>query len=521
MGIMFGRAKESVFSQNYDLNDEETEEYKSRIRLLQEIGEEATSVSEGSKLLERILKVIQQTVHASAASLLLTDEAKGDLYFQVVLGDAEAKLRQMRLVPDRGIAGWVARNARPVLANDVTTDSRFDRNIDDITGFSTESIIAVPLKRGVKVIAVLEVLNKSDGSEFTVRDMRVLEGFTSIKAVILLVSMAATAINNINSLALDQALLDGYRSTAEAWASAVDTRDSFAYAHSQRVKEYTMLAANYLNLSLQELQAIEFGALFHDIGKIDIDVSMLSKPGPLTDEEWNIMREHSQKGASIVGEIPFLDKAKEIVLYHHEKYDGTGYPAGLEGESIPIGARLVAVADAFDTMTTDHSYRASLGVDKAITELIEGIGTQFCPVAVEAFVSAFKKHNGKIFRVTNDGTSINIIRSERKSDQIKEIKRLRRVVISNDDAKIYEGDVRLTVPFTVGRNETMRFKRYLEKIENLKIILTGCSEDEGHIILLSVKEPTPLLRTISKIPLVEHVDKHGKDIVVTLKKIYN
>jgi len=518
MGMIFGRTRERSMAQNIGKTDMETEEYRTRIDLLYEIAQEASSVSEVSKLLERILQVTQQTLSASAASLLLIDEEKEELCFQVVSGEAGARLQQMRMVSDSGIAGWVARNAMPVLANDVTTDSRFDSNIDKIIGFVTKSIIAVPLIRGQQIIGVLEVLNKSDGSEFNDRDMQVLEGFASTEALILLVSMAVMAIDNINSLALGQALMDGYRDTAEAWALAVDAKDSYAYAHSQRVREYTLLAANYLPLSPQELQAIEFGALFHDIGKIGIDSNILCKPGPLTDAEWHIMREHSSKGANIVSGIPFLEKAKDIVLYHHERYGGKGYPEGLKGSNIPIGARLVAVADAFDTMTTDHSYRTALSEDRAISELLEGIGTQFCPVAVEAFVSAFRKREGKPAREKPAVTVSEKV--GRKIGKVKEAKRVKREV-SNIVDEIYEGDVRLVVPLATDIKELNQFKEYLKKSESLKIVLSGWSEEEGHIILLSVQKAKALIRTISEMPVVENIDKDGKDIIVTLKNLNN
>ncbi len=519
MGMLFGHNREHGRVPGIGETENETEEYKTRIALLYEIAREASSVSEVSKLLERILRVTQQTLGASAASLLLIDEEKEELSFQVVLGSAGAKLQQMKLVLDSGIAGWVARSATPVLANDVTKDSHFDRKIDEITGFATKSIMVVPLIRGQKVIGVLEVLNKGGDNAFNEGDLQILKGFAATEALILLVSMAVMAIDNINSLALDQALLDGYRNTAEAWASVADNKDSYAYAHSQRVREYTLMAANCLSLLPQELQAIEFGALFHDIGKIGIDSSILCKPGPLTDKEWYIMHEHSSKGANIVSGIHFLEKAREIVLYHHERYDGKGYPEELKGNNIPIGARLVAVADAFDTMTTDHSYRAALSEEKAISELIEGIGTQFCPVAVEAFVSSFRKHEGKPARKK---PSVYVLEKvEGELEEVKEAQKVKREV-SNIDAEIFDGDVRLVVSPTEDVREMRRFKECLEKVESLKIVLSGWSEEEGHIFLLSVQKTKALLWAISEMPMVERVVRAGKkDIVVTLKNLNN
>jgi len=373
----------------------ETEEFKERLELLYEVAEQASSISEVSKLIEEILQATQHILQASASSLFLIDQEKRQLYVQAAGGKAENVLRQMRLDIDSGIAGWVARNGEPVVANDVTEDERFNKDIDIVSGFVTRSLIAVPVVRGQKAVGVIEVLNKSDGSMFNERDLRVLTGLASTEALILLTSMAAMAIHNIK---VRQIVLDGYKSTVETLVSAADAKDPYAYGHSRRVKEYALLAANSLSLSPEELQVVEFGALLHDIGKIGIDDSILRKPGPLTDEEWYIVRKHPFKGANIVGEIPFLKKAKDLVLNHHERYDGKGYPEGLKGEKIPLIARLVAVADAFDTMTTNHSYRAALSIDEAISELSNGIGTQFCPVGVEAFISGFKKNKGDVLK---------------------------------------------------------------------------------------------------------------------------
>jgi HD-GYP domain-containing protein (c-di-GMP phosphodiesterase class II) len=127
--------------------------------------------------------------------------------------------------------------------------------------------------------------------------------------------------------------------------------------------------------------------MLHDIGKIGIADTILSKPQRLDDNEWKIMRQHPRIGANIVKQIPFLQMVKTLVLHHHERYDGTGYPQRLKGEMIPVGARLLAVADAFDTMTTDRSYRPALGLERAIHELRTCSGTQFCPMAAQAFLS--------------------------------------------------------------------------------------------------------------------------------------
>ena len=511
MGIVFHRTKKSVQQvKNTDI-EPEAEEYRTRMELLYEIAQEAGSASAVSELLERILRVTRQSLEATNALLFMVSEEKGELYSrsQLLLGNGGAALHQKELALNSGIIGWVARNAASGLSNDISVDIRFDANIDKVNGSAPHSILAVPVIRGQKVIGVLEVNNDSAGREFDERDILVMKGFASTEALILLVSMAVMAIDNINRTALDQALLQGYKSTARAWASTVDNKDSYAYAHSRRVADYTLIAARSFPLSPQELQDIEFGALFHDVGKIGIDCSILNKPGPLTDIEWLVMHEHSRKGAEIVGEIPFLRGARDIVLYHHERYDGTGYPERLTGTRIPVGARLVAVADAFDTITTDHSYRAAQGIDGAINELVEGIGTQFCPMAVEAFVSALKKQ--KIFLMKKSPVK-KVVTSYRETGNLIKTRKLARA----DKSEVYKGDVRLIVPLTVGALDVKRFREHLERHDDLKISMTGSSEKEGHLILLSLRKPQELVRVISEIPAVANVEKHGRDIIVTL-----
>jgi putative nucleotidyltransferase with HDIG domain len=177
-----------------------------------------------------------------------------------------------------------------------------------------------------------------------------------------------------------------YKCIIEAMVTAADAKDPYSAGHSRRVRNYTLMAAKVLNIPFDELQVIEFGALLHDIGKIGISDSILRKREPLTAEELYIIRKHSIRGADIVHGIPFLEKVTNLVLCHHERFDGKGYPGGLKGEQIPIGAGLIAVADAFDTMTTDRSYRRALSFEEAINELMSGAGTQFHPVAVNALI---------------------------------------------------------------------------------------------------------------------------------------
>lgn len=208
----------------------------------------------------------------------------------------------------------------------------------------------------------------------------------------ILIQNAATVIQNAR---LRQNVLDGYKSTIKALAASIDAKDHYTRGHSERVTEYALLGATSLQMSQEELDILENAGILHDIGKIGIPDGILGKPGPLTPAEWDIIRQHPLIGANIVKDIPFLEESARFILYHHERYDGAGYPDGIKGNDIPLGARLLAVADAFDSMTSSRAYRDAMRLEDALSELQTSVGTQFCPVAIEAFVSAFNSRAGK------------------------------------------------------------------------------------------------------------------------------
>ena len=359
----------------------EAEEYKARLALLYQVGRRVGSVSQLSRLVEQITRMTQRTLNASASSVLLLDEQRQELVFEIAEGQARKRLRKVRLSGQSGIAGWVAHNGKPLIINDVSKDGRFNKGVDETTGFNTRAIICAPLIVNSKCIGVIEVLNKADGSDFSGQDLEAL------------VSVASTAAIAIENLRLNQTLLDAYKSTIKALVAAIDAKDPYTCGHSQRVTEYALLGATSLSFSEEELEDLEYAGLLHDIGKIGIADSILTKPESLTTEERNIICKHPLIAANMLNEVTFLEKARTLVLLHHERYDGKGYPDGLKGEAIPMGARLLAVADAFDTMTTDRPYRTALGENYAISELRRFSGTQFCPVAVEAFITGLLMNN--------------------------------------------------------------------------------------------------------------------------------
>ncbi len=179
---------------------------------------------------------------------------------------------------------------------------------------------------------------------------------------------------------------ESYRDTLEALVTSLDAREHETRAHSQRVREYTLTLAREIGLKEEDLVQIGRGALLHDVGKIGVPDSILLKPGKLTSEEWVEMKKHPAIGFEILQSIKFLEPAAELVLTHQERWDAKGYPNGVEGPDIPLGARIFAVADTLDAMTSDRPYRKALSYQAALDEIRRCSGTQFDPRVVEAFL---------------------------------------------------------------------------------------------------------------------------------------
>jgi putative nucleotidyltransferase with HDIG domain len=184
-----------------------------------------------------------------------------------------------------------------------------------------------------------------------------------------------------------QQLEQSYDDTLEALGGALDLKDAETEGHCRRVTAFTIAIAKAMKVSAPDLPVIARAAFLHDIGKMAIPDSVLRKPGPLNDDERKVMRTHCDIGYNMVTRIPFLREAAQIVLAHQEYFDGTGYPRGLKGEEIPIGARIFAVADALDAMISDRPYRKALSVEHARGEIKRCSGTQFDPAVVEVFLA--------------------------------------------------------------------------------------------------------------------------------------
>ena len=201
----------------------------------------------------------------------------------------------------------------------------------------------------------------------------------------------ATATIQRQNRSLEQAnrqLQERSMAAMESLAAAVDARDSYTAGHSRRVQRLALAVGRELGLSAEELDVLGSAALFHDIGKLAVPDSILLKPAALTPAEWESMQGHADEGARIIARLGFLDDAVPAIRHHHEHWDGSGYPAGLAADEIPLGARIIHVVDAVDSMLSSRLYRAGQPLDKVLREVRAGAGTQFCPRCVRALESA-------------------------------------------------------------------------------------------------------------------------------------
>lgn len=198
-------------------------------------------------------------------------------------------------------------------------------------------------------------------------------------------------------------LLTTYQETLAALGSALDTRDPETHDHALRVVEYAGEIARAMGLHGAPLRDLQWGAALHDVGKIGVPDGILLKPGPLTDEEWRVMRRHPQIGHQMLQSIPFLHGALPVVLHHHERWDGTGYPDGLAGEAIPLAARIFKAADVFDALTSARPYKQPLAPQDALAELSRTAGTELDPDVVAAVVRVFPVLSARAARRAHGG----------------------------------------------------------------------------------------------------------------------
>ena len=319
-----------------------------------------------------------ELLECETASLLFVDPKAAELVWENVLGEAGERLKQTVRLPidNRSIAGWVAMWDEPLLINAVEADPRYRKKTESETGFRTRTMICIPLVSKSRVVGVLQAINQASG-RFEVEHLRLFEA---------LGHQVAIAIDNARLYA---EVKSSFYGTVEALSEAIEKKDSYTGGHTKRVVYYSRLISKHLGMATDEVEQVELAALLHDIGKIGIDDKILRKGAPLDGQEWEVMQQHPELGYDILKRVDSLKDVMAGMRYHHERWDGKGYPLQLQGEEIPIIARIIAVADTYDAMVSTRPYRKGLDPQIAYDEISRMSGSQFDPRVVRAFQAAF------------------------------------------------------------------------------------------------------------------------------------
>ncbi|MDP1715653.1 MAG: HD domain-containing protein [Anaerolineales bacterium] len=283
----------------------------------------------------------------------------------------------MRYKSGEGLTGWVFEHNEIVNVPDLTADDRWSRE-PEFEGYLPSGLaktaLIVPLRAGERTLGALGVVNKKHASAFTQRDENYLLSLAGQVAVAI---EKAQLYENIRELSV---------STIRSLTAAIDARDPYTHGHSQGVTYLAVELGKQIGLIPAELELLEFAALLHDVGKISVPDQILRKKEKLTPSEWESIRLHPYHGIQIIHPVAALAKIEPWIYHHHEKWDGSGYPDGLRGEDIPLEARIIAIADSYNAMTTDRPYRRALSQKEALAEIRHGTGTQFDPNLAEAFI---------------------------------------------------------------------------------------------------------------------------------------
>ncbi len=357
----------------------ETERRVGQLATLMELSTIINSTLERKEVLRRAMEAATRLMGCEVGSLFLIDQESKELVFEVALGEKGDRVREIRLKIGEGIAGWVAENGEALLVPDVRKDPRFYPKADERSKFTTRNIVCVPVRSKGKVIGVLQAINKLHGEGFLPEDLGLFES---------LANQVAIAIENAS---LYEEVRETFLSTAEALAEAREKRDPYTGGHTKRVQGYCLCIGRELSLSHKEMENLRLAAILHDVGKIGIDDAILRKQQGLEEEEFAAIMEHPRLGVEIMGHIRQLRDALPGIRHHQERQDGSGYPDRLRDQEIPLVARIIAVADAFDAMTTDRPYRAAFSELVALEEIKRCAGTQFDRQVVEAFLRAYER----------------------------------------------------------------------------------------------------------------------------------
>ena len=272
---------------------------------------------------------------------------------------------------DSGIAGWVFKNMKSCSIANVNADRRFINH----TRLILHNLLAVPVLYDTRVYGTLTVYDKVNKKGFNQKDLWYLK-------------IAADYVaSNVKNLLLSKKYQTYYHNSIYAFARAIEAKDSYTVGHCDRVASMAVKIGQQMQLPEKQIYNLKIAAFLHDIGKIGIREDILNKNSHLTLAEYDDIKQHPLIGVKILQPLQMAEEVLEGIRYHHERYDGKGYPSGIQGDEIPLFARIVAVADAFDAITSDRAYRRGSDFNSAIQGIKENMNRQFCPNVVNGFLS--------------------------------------------------------------------------------------------------------------------------------------
>jgi len=351
-----------------------------RLSTIYKIGLAINSTMDIDRLFNLIVRTTITTLKASIGYIILYDAENNCLNVTNLIGGGKL-LAPTTAIPlkESSVSTWVINNRLPILIPDINDTPQFDRF--SALGYERKSLICAPLIVREEIIGTISVVNKSDESQFNSDEMEMLS------------TIAAQAAISIKNATMYDEQQQTYLNTIQALVSAIEASDSYTKGHSERVTHYSLEIGRRMNLSADRMQILERAAILHDIGKIGVDLSLLHKEGILTPQDIRNLQKHPAIGMRILEPIEFLQDVRVCIGQHHERFDGLGYPNQITKDEQLLEARILAVADAFDAMTSDRPYRKALSLDIATSELFDNAGTQFDPDIVVVFSQAIKEGN--------------------------------------------------------------------------------------------------------------------------------
>ena len=363
----------------------QTREHLHRLEILRKIDGTITSSKDLSDALQITLEQVNLGLNVDVASVFLYDDKDQMLTYQQSFGYRTKGNPDVRVPLGQGYVGTVAATMEPLFIPEVDLSDDGGQYPFSLAKEGIVSYYGFPLVSKGKLQGVLQIMQRSK-----------LEPTPEwVEFAGALAEQTAIAVDNLTLFeGLEKAnreLGEAYEATIEGWAHALEIRDKETEGHSRRVVDLTTLVAEQFNFSEDELVHIRRGVLLHDIGKMGVPDQILHKPGPLDEAEWEIMRQHPVYALQMLKSIDYLRPALSIPQYHHERWDGSGYPEGLKGEAIPLEARIFAVVDAYDALTSDRPYRGAWSEEETKKYLLKQAGKEFDPQVVKVFLATLER----------------------------------------------------------------------------------------------------------------------------------